>query len=89
MRALLIVLEPLGVGSANPGFGLPVPSSLKQLFDEVPDLELPTLFKLGLGEIVTGNVSEPPQRTCAASYGRMTQRSAGSDSLSTLWELAG
>ena len=86
MRALLIVLDSLGVGSAS---SAPAPHSLARLFDEVPDLELPTLFNLGLGEILKGRVFDPPARTCSASYGRMIQRSAGSDSLSALWELAG
>lgn len=86
MRALLIVLDSLGVGSAS---GSPAPHTLAGLFDEVPGLELPTLFNLGLGEILQGRVFDPPARTCAASYGRMIQRSAGSDGQSALWELAG
>ena len=89
MRALLIVLDSLGVGSATGDLGSPAPHSLGRLFNEVPDLELPTLFNLGLGEILKGRVFDPPARACAASYGRMIQRSAGADGLSALWELAG
>ena len=89
MRALLIVLDSLGVGSAPDDLGPPARNTLGQLFHEVPDLELPTLFSLGLGEILKGRVFDPPARVCAASYGRMIQRSAGSDALSALWELAG
>lgn len=89
MRALLIVLDSLGVGSAPHGPGAPAPHGQGQLFNEAPDLELPALFDLGLGEILKGRVFDPPARACAASYGRMIQRSAGADGLSALWELAG
>ena len=89
MRALLLVLEHLAVGHIPEGSGLPVTDSLGQLFHAVPDLELPTLFSLGLDEIMKGRVFDPPAQHCAASYGRMIQRSAGADFLSGLWELAG
>ena len=89
MRALLLVLEPLAVGHVPDGPGLPTTDTLGQLFHELPDLELPTLFSLGLGEILKGRVFDPPAQHCAASYGRMIQHSAGADFLSGLWELAG
>lgn len=91
MRALLIVLESLGVGrlQENDHPSPNTPNTLAQLFREVPDLELPTFFSLGLGEILKGRIYDPPIRKCAASYGRMIQRSAGPDFLSSLWELAG
>ena len=86
MRALLIAIESLGVGQLTDH---PTPNTLAQLFGEVPGLELPTFFALGLGEILKGRVFDPPARKCIASYGRMIQRSAGADLLSGLWELAG
>lgn len=89
MRALLIVLDELAVGSTPNGNGAPCPDTLGRLFTEVPDLELPTLFSMGLGEILKGRVFDPPARKCTASYGRMRQRSAGSDRISGFWELAG
>lgn len=89
MRALLLVVDHLAVGHVPEGTCARVPGSLGQLFNEIPDLELPTLFSLGLGEIMKGQVFDPPAQHCAASYGRMIQRSAGADSLSGLWELAG
>ena len=89
MRALLLVIDHLAVGNTAEGAGTPDSGSLGQLFHNAPDLELPTLFSLGLGEIIKGRVFDPPAQHCAASYGRMIQRSAGADSLSGLWELAG
>ena len=89
MRALLIFLESLGVGRMAQGDGAPTPDTLARLFDKTSGLELPTLFSLGLGEIGKGRVFDPPCAQCTASYGRMIQRSAGSDAVSGLWELAG
>lgn len=89
MRALLIVIENLGVGRAPDASGPHLPNTLGELFGALPELELPTLYSLGLGEILKGRVFDPPARACAASYGRMVQRSAGADFLSGLWEIAG
>ncbi|MDD5351243.1 MAG: hypothetical protein PHQ12_13615, partial [Chthoniobacteraceae bacterium] len=89
MRALLIVLASLGVGHMAALPSAPGSDTLARLFRETPGLQLPHLFSLGLGEILHGRVFDPPARKCAASYGRMIQRSAGADSLSALWELAG
>jgi len=89
MRALLIVLDPLGVGHTADQHTAPGGNTLARLFRETPSLPLPNLFALGLGEILHGRIFDPPARKCAASYGRMIQRSAGSDALSALWELAG
>ena len=89
MRALLIVLDPLGVGHTADQHNAPGVNTLARLFRETPKLCLPNLFSLGLGEILNGRVFDPPARKCAASYGRMIQRAAGADALSALWELAG
>ncbi|XHR27080.1 MAG: hypothetical protein ACFUZC_14125 [Chthoniobacteraceae bacterium] len=86
MRALLIAVESLGVGCLSDH---PCPNTLAQLLHDVPELELPNLYALGLGEILKGRVFDPPARKCIASYGRMIQRFAGADALSGLWELAG
>lgn len=89
MRALLIVLDPLGAGQTGGGFTASGNATLAHLFREAPALQLPHLFSMGLGEILHGRVFDPPARICAAGYGRMIQRSAGADALSALWELAG
>ncbi|MCX6966812.1 MAG: hypothetical protein NTZ46_03365 [Verrucomicrobia bacterium] len=87
MRALLLVLDSLAVGPLPNGPG--APDTLGGLLRHTPDLELPTLFSLGLDEILKGRVFDPPVQHCAASYGRMIQRAAGADFLSGLWEFAG
>ena len=90
MRALLIVLDGLGVGcsSACADFDHGA-DTLGHVLAAAPDIELPTLFSLGLGEIQKGRVFDPPARRCDASYGRMRPRAMGCDSASSHWELAG
>jgi phosphopentomutase len=91
MRALVIVMDGVGVGHAPDAanFNDQGADTLGHLFGAVRDLELPTLFSLGLGEIIKGRVFDPPARKCAAAYGRMRHRTAGKDSASGHWELAG
>ncbi len=89
MRALLLVIDSLATGHLPEGRGAPTLDTLGQIFREIPDLALPALFSLGLGEILNGRVFDPPAQKCAASYGRIIQRSAGADFLSGIWELAG
>ena len=91
MRALLIVINGLGIGSAPDAarFNDQGANTLGHIFSAAREVELPTLFSLGLGEIMKGRVFDPPARKCNASYGRMRERSAGKDTATGLWELAG
>ncbi|MEI6349625.1 MAG: phosphopentomutase [Verrucomicrobiota bacterium] len=91
MRALLIVINGLGIGSAPDAarFNDQGANTLEHVFSAASELELPTLFSLGLGEIMKGRVFDPPVRKCSASYGRMREQSAGKDTATGLWELAG
>ena len=91
MRALLIVINGLGIGSAPDAarFNDQGADTLGHIFSAAREIELPTLFSLGLGEIMKGRVFDPPARKCSASYGRMRERSAGKDTATGLWELAG
>ena len=91
MRILLIVLDGLGVGNAPDAseYNDHGADTLGHLFLKTPGLELPTLFSLGLGEIMRGRVFDPPARKCEGSYGRMRERSAGKDTSTGHWEMAG
>src|SRR5205823_14625752 len=90
MRALLIVLDSVGVGSAPDAvnYGDRGADTLGHIFAHKPDLALPTLFSLGLGKILAGEV-QPDDTKFAASYGRMRERSAGKDTTTGHWEIAG
>jgi phosphopentomutase len=85
MRCLLIVLDSVGVGQASDAadYGDAGADTLGHLF-AATDLRMPTLWSLGLGRIM-GADNAP----AAASWGRMRQRSAGKDSTTGHWEIAG
>src|SRR5438067_13772807 len=91
MRALLIVLDSVGVGNAPDAgkYNDRGADTLGHIFAHQPGLELPTLFSLGLGEILAGNVHSSEEKKFKASYGRMQERSAGKDTTTGHWEIAG
>ena len=93
MRALLIVLDSVGVGSAPDAakYGDRGADTLGHIFIHTPQLALPNLFSLGLGEVLSGHVTDDRADTkhLQASYGRMRESSAGKDTTTGHWELAG
>lgn len=90
MRALLIVLDSVGVGDAPDAesYGDFGANTLGHIFEQKPQLALPNLCSLGLPQILplarNGHAVQP-----LASYGRMQERSAGKDTTTGHWELAG
>lgn len=89
MRALLLVLDSVGIGNAPDAaaYGDEGANTLGHIFDKVAGLELPTLSALGLSRILPNarpDVAEP-----IASFGKMQERSAGKDTTTGHWELAG
>jgi phosphopentomutase len=90
MRALLIVLDGVGVGGAPDAaaYGDAGADTLGNLWRRAGGLQLPTLRSLGLGRIMglEDDHDAPPPR---AAHGRMRQRSAGKDSTTGHWEIAG
>ena len=106
MRALLIVLDSVGVGDAPDAeqYGDAGANTLGHILEGQPDLALPNLCSLGLAEVlaVAGDAvpgwsqTLGPRATCRgqrprlqASYGRMQERSAGKDTTTGHWEIAG
>jgi phosphopentomutase len=87
MRAILIVLDSVGVGNAPDAraYGDEGADTLGHVFEAVPKLRLPTLWSMGLGHVI----GREPVRSPRASYGRMREASAGKDSTTGHWELAG
>lgn len=88
MRALLIVLDSVGVGNApdSAEYGDEGANTLAHIFEAMPDLNLPNLDSLGLSQIMGKGAH---QRDCRASFGRMQERSAGKDTTTGHWEIAG
>ncbi|MGI8820502.1 MAG: phosphopentomutase [Chthoniobacterales bacterium] len=89
MRALLIVLDSVGIGAATDAgsYGDAGANTLGHILAETPDLELPTLSSLGLPKLLDGQL--PVRSEYRASYGRMQERSAGKDTTTGHWEIAG
>lgn len=97
MRAILIVLDSVGIGHAPDArdYGDEGAATLPHIADAVGGLKLPTLEALGLGNILpmTGlplairGVS--PVAHPLASFGAMQERSQGKDTITGHWELGG
>ena len=86
MRALLLILDSVGCGHAPDAaaYGDEGADTLGHIFATQPALALPALFSLGLGKIMGLSAPEP-----RASHGRMRERSAGKDTTTGHWEIAG
>ena len=86
MRALLLVLDSVGIGGAPDAgeYGDEGADTLGHLWERCPDLKLPHLCSLGLEALRTGEPGEA--RAC---FGRMRERSAGKDTTTGHWEMAG
>ena len=100
MRALVLVLDSVGIGGAPDAasYGDEGANTLGHILEKVPELRLPHLESLGLGELVGRDSVEPrtnsPRRLDGvspyqSSYGKMQERSAGKDTTTGHWEIAG
>lgn len=88
-RAVLLVLDGVGAGALPDAaaYGDEGSHTLGHVADHVP-LVIPNLTRLGLGAAVPMRGVPAPARP-AAAWGRMAERSAGKDSVTGHWELAG
>lgn len=84
-----IVLDGVGIGAAPDAddYGDAASHTLAHVCEEARP-RLPHLAELGLG-CIEPLAGVPPASRPAASYGRMRERSAGKDSTTGHWELAG
>ncbi len=107
MRALVLVLDSVGVGHAPDAakYGDAGADTLGHILAAVPDLALPNLCALGLSAILDspggarlrragggarpGSTESRPTGEARASFGRMRERSAGKDTTTGHWEIAG
>ncbi|HMP76731.1 MAG TPA: phosphopentomutase [Kiritimatiellia bacterium] len=97
MRVFLIVLDSVGLGYAPDAadYGDEGAATLPHIADAVGGLNLPTLQKLGLGNIPPLTPRPLPIRGVypvekpLASYGAMREVSEGKDTVTGHWEIAG
>lgn len=89
-RALVIVLDGVGCGALPDAddYGDRGAATLQHIASAVGGLHLPLLEKLGLGCIVPVAGVEPVNLPLAC-WGKMAEKSAGKDSVTGHWELAG
>lgn len=89
-RAILIVLDGLGVGHAPDAaaYGDAGSNTLANMATAVGGLKIPHLQSLGLGNIQALEGVQPVPRP-RAGYGRLQEVSAGKDSTTGHWELMG
>jgi phosphopentomutase len=91
VRALLLVLDSVGIGGAPDAakYGDEGANTLGHILERVPDLRLPNLESLGLPELVPAYGSDGSCATYKGSYGKMQESSAGKDTTTGHWEIAG
>lgn len=89
-RVVLIVLDGVGIGALPDAeaYGDTGANTLLHVAEACGGLCLPTLQALGLGNILP-LPGVPPVKVPTAGYGRMRERSAGKDTTTGHWELAG
>ncbi|MBU6427857.1 MAG: phosphopentomutase [Cyanobacteria bacterium REEB65] len=89
-RTFILVLDGVGAGELPdaPLFGDTGSNTLGNTARQVGGLRLPTLGKLGLGNI-TPVVGVPPTDSPLGSWGKAAERSPGKDTQTGHWEMAG
>ena len=90
MRALLLILDSVGCGGAPDAaaYGDEGADTLGHIHAHTPGFALPNLERLGLGAVMSIQPTSNAQRPMA-SFGRMRERSAGKDTTTGHWEIAG
>lgn len=86
----MFVLDSVGVGELPDAgdYGDSGSNTLGNISRAVGGLNMPNLGRLGLGNIIHIE-GVPPADNPAASYGRMAEKSAGKDTTTGHWEMAG
>jgi len=91
-RVLCIVLDSVGCGHAPDAdeFGDAGADTLGHLYERIPGFALPTLERLGLRHVMAQAAGlEHPERNAEGGWSVLTESSAGKDTTTGHWELAG
>ena len=89
-RVIIIVLDSLGVGELPDAerYGDKGTDTLGHILDHYP-LEIPQLRRLGMGNITGAAGGRLSVENPVGMYGRFQERSAGKDTITGHWEIAG
>jgi phosphopentomutase len=89
-RAIILVADGVGCGGAPDAdaYGDAAADTLGNLARQVGPLALPHLGALGLGHL-TAIAGVPPTADARGAYGTLTEASAGKDTITGHWEMAG
>ena len=89
-RVVWIVLDSVGMGEAPDAgaFGDIGSNTIGHIMEKFPNLKIPNLKKLGLGNI-DGMVELEPVEKPLASFARLKEISAGKDTTTGHWEMVG
>lgn len=89
-RVILVVLDSVGIGSLPDAqlYGDEGSHTLGHIYQKVGGLKIPNLLALGLGHI-EGSMLPKVEQLPLGSYGRAMEQSAGKDTTTGHWEIAG
>jgi len=89
-RVILIVMDSVGIGYLPDAhlYGDEGSNTLGHILENCPNLQIPNLILLGLGNIDVSN-SIPKTSYAIGSYGRAKEKSLGKDTTTGHWEIAG
>lgn len=89
-RVILIVLDSVGIGALPDAaqYGDAGSNTLGHIAEKCPDLSIPNLTALGLGNIDPANAL-PKTSHPAAAYGKAAEKSSGKDTTTGHWEICG
>jgi phosphopentomutase len=89
-RVLLLVCDSFGVGEAPDAaaYGDSGANTLGHVAEVAGGLDAPNLGSLGLGQL-TPLVGVPPAGDPGTAHGKLTERSAGKDTITGHWEICG
>lgn len=89
-RVVLIIMDSAGVGALPDAeqYGDTGANTLGNIAQAVGGLQLPTMTKMGLGNIIPLR-GVPAQETPIAAFGKLAEYSAGKDTTTGHWEIAG
>ncbi len=89
-RVIIVVLDSVGIGEQpdSSAYGDSGSNTLGHISARVKGFTLPNMEKLGLG-CIDGSVGFAAAKDPIGCYGKMTERSAGKDTTTGHWEIAG